>query len=143
MGLGHQLNTRWPGIFLSFRDECPAPQGISQSWTNHECGSAPGSPVILPHALHVAREQTVTTHLSLPSALVPLPAASSQCVLPAYRLGPAFTAPSPVSTTLLHRMLTLKVTGASVPLGGCVCEQSYLFLEGGQEEPPLHFKDQV
>lgn len=34
VGLGPPTHTRWPGIFLGFRSECPAPQGISQAWTN-------------------------------------------------------------------------------------------------------------
>lgn len=102
VGLGPPTPTRWPGIFLSFRGEYPAPQGISQSWTNHSCGPAPGSPVILPHALHVAREWIVTTRLPLPSALGALPCSTYWVPSASTQPETSLIVPSPSPEPLLH-----------------------------------------
>lgn len=94
VGLGPTSHTRWPGIFLGFRGECPTPQGIPQFWTNHECGPAlnPQSFCHMPSACC----QGANCHHT---PLVPSLAAPPPCLLPVHRVGPAFRALSPVSGT--------------------------------------------
>lgn len=109
-GLGLLTLTRWPELFPSFRGECPETPGISQPWTNHECGT-PSVPNAKPfcHAPSMLAGSGLSRSTLVPSLQprVPSLAAPSWCLLPAHRLKPVLTASSP--------MLTPPVNGANVP----------------------------
>jgi hypothetical protein len=87
--------------------------------------------------LRVAREQTVTTHLFLPCSTTSVPSACTQG-------GTSLQSPiSCLQNCCYTGMLTLKVTGASVPLGGVPVSKATPSLKRVGKELPLPFNDQV
>lgn len=137
-GLGFLTLTRWPELFPSFRGECPETPGISQPWTNHECGTS-SIPNAKPfcHAPSMLAGSGLSQSTLVPSLQPQLP--SLQPRVPSLQLWvpslqpwvpslqprvPSLAAPSwcllpahrlgPVLTAS-SSMLTLPVTGANVP----------------------------
>ena len=87
--------------------------------------------------INVAREQTVTTHLFLPCSTTSVPSACTQG-------GTSLQSPiSCLQNCCYTGMLTLKVTGASVPLGGVPVSKATPSLKRVGKELPLPFNDQV
>lgn len=127
VGLGPTSHTRWPGIFLGFRGECPTPQGIPQFWTNHECGPAldPQSFCHMPSACC----QGANCHHT--------PFSPLQHHLRAFCLYTGWDQPSEPHLLspelLLHRDAHTQSYWSQCPPWRCACEQSYPFFEEGWE----------